>query len=417
MFVAWQAERTRVVRRLFVAACLIPCAAVAGWAAWRHGTAHRDALRASLEAALGTGLSIGRVEHLRPGCVRLERLAVHDDRGQVVFRLDAAELEWSAGEVRFRTPDLDLDPAVAAIAATAARDWLAEPWRHPRDVVVEIGRLRPAAASGPGEAPLRGLRAECVAAPTGRAVRVRSEPEGGEGLVVQAFAGDGEAAPRVEARGVVVAPIPVGVVAALLDWPALRDASGPAATLSGTLETTTAEGGLGGNFTGVLDGVDLASCTRGLPFRAEGAARVEIERCRIERGRLTELRATVEGGAGRVDLAALAALARALGARPAAAWPVRGAEVVHDRLRVRIDLDATGLHLRGGEGGAIVSRGGVSILDAPREAVPVDRLAWALSPPGAVPVPASAVTGWLLSVLPMPTATDAAHAPLGASRR
>ena len=417
MFVAWQAERTRIVRRLFLAACLVPCALVAGWAAWRHGPAHRDGVRAGLEAALGRALSIGRVEHLRPGCVRLERVVVHDDRGQAVLRLDAAELEWSAGEVRFRIPTLDLDPAVAAIAAGAARDWLAEPRRFPRDVVVEIGQLRPAAEQGPADAPLRGLRAECVAAPTGRAVRVRSEPEGEEGLVVQAFGGGDGAAPRVEARGVALEALPVGVVAVLLDWPELREAAGAGATLTGTLDTTTSEGALGGTFAGVLDRVDLGACTRRLPFRAEGLVRVEIERCRIDAGRLAELRATVSGSPGGVDRSALEALAGALGARPGAAWPTRTASAAYDRIGVRIDLDADGLRVRGDGDGALVSRDGLTILEAPPHAVPVDRLAWALSPPGSAPVPATAVTGWLLTVLPLPAATDAAQARPGPPRR
>ena len=417
MFVAWQSERTRVVRRLFIAACLIPCAVLAGWAAWRHGMTHRDSLRASLEAALGTGLSIGRVEHLRPGCVRLEQVAVQDDRGQTVLRLDAAELEWSAGEVRFRTPVLDLDPAVATIAATAARDWLAEPRRHPRDVVVEIGRLRPATQPGPADPPPRGLRVECVSAPTGRAVRVRSEPEGGDGLVVQAFAGDEGMAPRVDGRGVALESLPVAVVAALLDWPDLREVAGPAATLAGTLETTTADGRLGGTFAGVLDRVDLAACTRRLPFHAEGLVRVEIERCRVENGRLAEWRATVVGSAGAVDRSALEAMAGALGARPGSAWPAGSATAAFDRLGARIDLDADGLRVRGAGDGALVSRGGATILEAPPQAVPVERLAWALSPPASARVPATAVTGWLLSVLPLPAATDAAQASPGAPRR
>ncbi len=417
MFVAWQAERTRMVRRLFIAACLVPCAAVAGWAAWRHGAGHRDGLRTSLEEALGTGLSIGRVEHLRPGCVRLERVAVQDDRGRTVLRLDAAELEWSAGEVRFRVPALDLDPAVAAIAAGAARDWLAEPRRFPRDVVVEIGEILSPPPPGPADPAPRGLRVECVAAPTGRAVRVRTEPEGGDGLVVQAFAGhDGEPS-RVETHGVAVASLPIEVAAALLDWPELPEATGPGATLSGTLATTIADGRLAGTFAGVLDRVDLAACTRRLPFRAEGGVRVAIEGCRVEDGRLAELRATVTGSAGAVERTALEALAGALGARPGAAWPTRTATASFDLLRARIDLDADGLRVSGVGNGAIVSRNGAAILEAPPNAVPVDRIAWALSPPAAAQVPATAVTGWLLSVLPLPRSADAAQARPAAPRR
>lgn len=414
MFVAWQAERTRFVRRIFLAACLLPCAAVAGWAAWRHAPAHRDGLRRGLEAALGVGLSIGRVEHLRPGCVRLSDVAVRDDRGEIVLRLDAAEVEWSAGEARFRTAELDATPAAVAVAVRAARAWLDEPARHPRDVVVEVGRM---AWAGEPATTSFGLRAECVAAPTGRAVRVRHEPETADGLVVRALVGTEGEPERLESRGVASRPVPVGVAAVLLDWPALAEVAGATATISGSVTTTTERGRTKGAFEGVLDGVDLAACTRLLPFRAAGRVGVRVDRCRVEDDRLVELSGGVVGGPGTVDRKALEALVTALGSRPGPAWPSSSASAPFDRLAAGFAIDSAGIRVTGAEGVGLIARDGRSVLDAPAYGVPIDRLAWALAPPGSKPVPATAVTGWLLSVLPLPEAVGSGQSPPAATRR
>jgi len=52
----------------------------------------------------------------------------------------------------------------------------------------------------------------------------------------------------------------------------------------------------------------------------------------------------------------------------------------------------------------IISSHGLVVLDEPMQPVPVERLAWLCSPPGAVPVPASPVSAWLISTLPLGSA-------------
>ena len=407
MFVAWRADRTRILRRVFLLLCLLPCACLAAWGAWHHGPAHRDAVRRRLESSLGCGISLGGIEHLRPGCVRLLDVVALDDRGGALLRLGAAELEWSADEVRFRTAVIDLDPAVVAAVVRLGRSWLDQPQRFTHDVIVEVERVGVA----DGDHPV-GLRAECVAAAAGRAIRVRTIPESEDTLVVQAIGGDADGPPRVEARGRTVRPLPAAIAAALVGWPGFSEAVGQDATVVGAFSTTAESGTRRATYVGSIDGVDLATCTRTLQLRAEGRVRVDVERCRTEGGRIVDIAGGVAGGPGTVARPALESLAAFLGGGVGPAWEGAAASPVvpFDRLAARFSIDATGVRLEGDQGGGIVSRGGRTVLGCPTRTLSFDRIAWALSPPGTTPVPATPFAGWLLAVLPLAAPGESADA-------
>ena len=69
-----------------------------------------------------------------------------------------------------------------------------------------------------------------------------------------------------------------------------------------------------------------------------------------------------------------------------------------DDVAARLQIGASGADLRAhpGRDGSLARVQGLSIVDEPPGVVPIERLAWLLSPPGAPAVPASRATAWLL---------------------
>ena len=74
-------------------------------------------------------------------------------------------------------------------------------------------------------------------------------------------------------------------------------------------------------------------------------------------------------------------------------------------------IDSAGIDLRAAPDrtGSLTRIQGLSILDEPLTPAPLDRMAWLLSPPGTVAVPASKTTAWLLQFFTI----DAPVGPVG----
>ena len=71
MFIARSRARIRAARMVFLLAGAVPVAAFVAWAAYLHSDSHRTAVERQWQDATGLPLSIGRVEHPRPGVVRV----------------------------------------------------------------------------------------------------------------------------------------------------------------------------------------------------------------------------------------------------------------------------------------------------------------------------------------------------------
>lgn len=403
MFVAQRADRARRVKRAFAALCLLPTLVLTGVAAWRQSPFQRESFRRQAASALGVGVTVGAVRHLRPGVVAVEGMAFLDDSGQAALELERAELEITAREFRLRTGAAHVSPAGAGCLVRLARAWLLEPGRFGRDVVIEVAEVVPDGAKADAEG--FAMRAECVAATNGRAVRLTAGTGDGEGLLVQSFvAGSGEPA-RYEVSGSWSRELPVGVVAACLEWTTLESLVGPMATISGTITAMRSADVSRGSFAGVVDGIDLAACGGGGPLVAEGRVRVDVERALFDDGRMVGAAVRVSGGPGAIGRGTLDAVAAALGGR-ARATPARphDARVPYDALALRAVLGDDGITFEGAAGGAVIVAAGAALLELPVGPVPVSRLAWALSPANAPAVPATRESAWLLSVLPLPRA-------------
>jgi len=405
MFVAQHAGRTRLVRRAFLAACLVPAVCLAAWGAWRHAPPHRAALEQSLEAALGVDIAVARVVHLRPGVVRLEGVVVAAE-GATLLTAPRVELETSATEVRLKAEGIEAAPEAVGAVTAMARAWLAEPHRFRHDVVVEAEGAWTIPV--PGGDPRFSLRGECVAADNGRAVRVRSSVDRDDALVVRLLGGQGAEPSRVEIRAAAARPVAVPLLVTLVGRPGLR--LGGDATVSGACTLTVVGDAVDGELSGVVDGIDLAAATRASGLGAEGTLRAEVASARIAAGRLVVAEGEIRGGPGTLDRAALDAVVGALGFRPGPAWGRLGSDrrASFDAVAARVGIDGAGLSIAaGGADGAVITAGGAALLEAPPQRVPFDRLAWAVSPGATRAVPATEASAWLLSVLPLPQATGA----------
>ena len=410
MFVAQQAARSRLVRTTFVVACLIPCAGLVAWAGWRRTGGHRDALLRQWAGAIGLPLSVESVEHVRPGSLRLHGVSVEDDRGGRLVEIPWIEVEGAATEVRIRVPQLNCSPPAIAAIVRLSRAWLDEPARFDRNVVIDVGRFGFADAVGANAAEATadraGIRIECVGTDGGRAIRLRTEPESEEGLVVQSLAGTESAGRRMAVRGTIATPVPIAAVAAALGWSLAGQTAGPTACLTGSIDAEVAESGWDGAFSATLTEIDLAAVTATLPWHGHGASRLVVDECRMTDGRMASIRARVEVGAGGLEQEGLETLVTALGCRPGPGWrpaPRRG-EVGFLGGAARLAIDDRGLRIENAAAQGLLFGDGGVLLEPPAAGVSLDRVARALSPATALAVPATPMSGWLLSVFPFPQA-------------
>lgn len=404
MFVAQQAARSRVVRATFVVVCLIPCAWLACCAIWRRTGAHRDAVLRGWGAVVGMRLSAESIDHIRPGVLRLRGLTLHDDQGGAVVEMPLVEVEAAGSELRVRLPGLSCPPSAAALIASLGRRWLDEPARFGGNVIIDVARLDLRREPSEGVVGRGGVRVECVGTEGGRAIRLRAEPETDEWIVVQSLGGGDVGEGRIAIRGTITKPLPVAVVAAILEWPALAQAVGADAVLAGSIDAEVLTNGWQGVFGGELDGIDLAALTTPLPWRVTGNARLSIDECRMAAGRVASVRARITTGAGGLEQEGLEHLVTSLGCRPGPGLRQmpRGSVVDFVRGDMAVAIDDRGLRITGVEGsGIVVSRGGV-LLEPPVTGVSLDRVARALSPATPLAVPATPISGWFLSRFPFP---------------
>jgi hypothetical protein len=438
MFIERSAARIRLARTLFVLLGVLPCAGLCGWAAVRHSSGHRESIERRCEQAIGLPLAIGSVEHVRPHVMRLRDCRLSAASGAVVLAVPAIEVEALAHELRVTLDRLDCTPELARVLAALARDWLRQPARFPVDCVVDVGDFswrprQPVAAGGmqsagpeTARAPARPLHVECVAANGSRAVRVRRTAEGGQAPdEVRVVAGGlmgavGEGANALsegvapidqggagvldegvlEVTGTVMEPLPIAVFEALVGLEPVALPLGDEATVSGTFAAVL-DGGLGsGSARGRVDRIDLASASLYLPHRVSGEALLAVDRLAWSHGRITACDCQCSVSRGRLGQRLLDACVSALGCRPGPAYRSLAREEIRgfDDVSAFLRIDSAGLELRAspGRGGCLARTQGLSILDEPQGAVPLERMAWLLAQPGAVAVPASKATAWLL---------------------
>ena len=412
MFIERSSARIRTVRTLFVLLGLMPCAGLGGWAVLRHSAAHREAIERRCGALLGMPVRIGRVEHLRPDVVRLRECVLSSPAGDDVLAVPVIDVESSATEVRVSLGRVIVTPQLARATAALAQQWLRQPARFPLDWVVDVGDVAWSGSDGPGApAEPRRLRVECVAGDGSRAVRISRSAPGDFGasvdevrLIATTASGSGEKIERSDVRldlaGSVVEPVPVAVLEACAGLDAGTVAVGDDAIARGRIDCTCQSGQWSGTAHGLVERVDLAALH--LPYELSGEARLSIDRMEWTRGRITALAGGFAATRGVVEQRLLETLVSAVGCRPGPAYRTVAAEAVRafDEAAGRVQIGTAGLSLRGapGRSPALAVVRETALVEVPSAAVPLERLAWLVSPPAAAAVPASRATGWLLGL-------------------
>jgi hypothetical protein len=175
---------------------------------------------------------------------------------------------------------------------------------------------------------------------------------------------------------------------------------GDEASVSGTIGAVVDAGLARGSARGRLERIDLAAASLHLPHRVSGEALLAIDKLEWSRGRITACECQCSVSRGRVGQRLLDACVSALGCRPGPAYRSLAREELRsfDDVSALLLIHPSGIDLRAApeRGGSLARTQGLSLLDEPQVTAPLDRLAWLLAPPGAVAVPASRATAWLL---------------------
>ena len=138
MFIPRSLARIRAARTAFLLLAAVPTAAVIGWAAYLHSASHRTAIEREWQDGTGLPLTIGRIEHPRPGVIRAHDCILPATADRPAFVIPLVELESSADEDRLRLGRLTCDPAAASTLASLARAWIMDDVRFRRTCIVDV---------------------------------------------------------------------------------------------------------------------------------------------------------------------------------------------------------------------------------------------------------------------------------------
>jgi hypothetical protein len=402
MFIERSAGRIRLTRLIFVVAGLVPCLLLAGWAVHRGSAAHRNAVRAAWQAAVGLPLEVATVSHPRPGVIAATGVVVRSPAGRPLLELPAVEVESAATENRLVIRAARVDAAAASMLGSLFREWLQSDARHPRNCVIEVADVTwgdAAADGGRSES----LRIECVGQGPVRAIRLVRGDGDDEIRAVRTLESEGHSiAERFEVEGRLSRPVPASVLAAVAGLPATATAAiASRATVSGDLQATHDATGWSGSATGRLDELDLGGCCAAVQARGAGAVSVSFERFAWRSGRLVDAAIVCESGPGWVEAALFDRLVIALGCRPGPALQASADTRSFDAAGCALELDGGSVTVRpaGGASGLATAMGAV-VLQAPATPVAFERFAWMVSPPAATFVPADGPGAWLMSIVP-----------------
>ena len=185
------------------------------------------------------------------------------------------------------------------------------------------------------------------------------------------------------------------------------EAMGPGSRFSGYVWANEAPEGWSGELVGKFSGVDLERLVAGrFPHTLGGAAELTIQKALVRQGRLEEATGSLVAGPGAISRSLLDAAAGRLGMVRGPDPRDPGQLVSYDRLAVSFRIDSHGLQLRGacppaGSGTVLAGSLGVLLGEPKAQPVPVAAVIQTLAPAGAIQVPATRETDWLMRRLPV----------------
>jgi|LakMenEpi03Aug12_release.lakeMendotaPanAssembly.Ray.scaffolds.fasta_scaffold287844_1 hypothetical protein len=404
MFVERSESRVRSARTAFVLVCLVPCAVLAAWAAYWKSGVHHDAAAAAWGREIGLAVRCERVDHVRPGCVRLSNCKIGADDGSAAASFDVVEVETTPGEVRIRLPEFHATGEACAAIGRLARNWLTEPARHPRAWLIDVASVQWPDGDDGTRKSAPGVRVECVAVGSERAVRIRREPATSDEVRIVRSADGQRGRFVIEAK--VDDPVPAACVVAAIGLPV----DGIAGWCSGSIAAEWSGDGWSGEASGSLDRFDANSIASffGSPMRMEGPARFDLVSATLSAGRIVRANATIDVAPAVVSQELLERFVQVMQCRAGEEYLGRDAVPSSlgvrqvDRVACSLAIDASGARIRPAEaaGRGIVTAGGRTVLEAPSETVAIERIPWAFAPRDARPLPATDATAWLTPLLP-----------------
>ena len=412
MFIEQSKAKIRFARLVFLVLGVMPVLVLTWWAIKRNSLEHLASFRREIEQQLGEPLGIQKIEHVRPGVVRLWGCEVLSPRGDVLVRLPEIEVETSATEMRMTIPSMECGADVMSVMASLGKAWLFEPVRFSRSWIIDVHAFRWMRMDSDGTLPTEDstrisyepfpLRIECVAAGGSRAIRFHRVSSNSDEVRVIATVEDGM---ELHVHGTVETPVPWHVLKVCVPDLAEVIRLGPTALATGVLSGHYEHGSWSAEMTGRVEGVQMEELST-WSHDLEGVATLQIERLQWHKGRLKSLAATVAAAHGILSQSLLGDLVTAFGCRAGPAFHALDGKQrrVFDDLNIDVFIDENGLRLKseGASDGVLVRCQGLSLLQEPLEVVPLDRLSWLLRPAGGVlEVSHPLSSSWLLQVLPM----------------
>jgi hypothetical protein len=424
MFPMPSPTRLLVCRIGIVVFCLLPTATVGGWIAQRTSGQFAIAQRAEWEreltGRLGFKVEIGSVSYPSHSLATLEGVRLHDPETHALIAqaglIEVAHAEdgwqvqaWqpriAAGRLTYilRTIDerlLRTASAGESQIAISARELLVED-QHTGLSLVNV-------------------TAQFDSTPQGPAAELRFQPPSAAAPISLIIARNrqGSAPITVWQLDTGTSALPVELLAAAAPQ---AGRLGSNCRFAGQIALEDSAGKLSGQWSGTLTEVDLDSLvTEHFPHQLSGLATVKIERATLNRGKLTEIRGTVQARDGAISHSLLTAAQEHLQLELASENPSiqPGRAVAYRQLSLGFAISERGLSLTGSadptQPGVLLANAAGPLLTAPpQHAAPPTSLLRALLPDNEYQVPATRQTDALVSLLPVPDLAPAQTARRG----
>lgn len=410
MFIEQSKAKIHFARLVFFVLGVVPVFVLVWWAIERHSLSHRASFQRQIEQQLGEPVTFQKLEHVRPGVVRLWGCELLSPSGEALVRLPEVEVETSTSEMRLTIPSIACGRDVMSVMTYLGKAWLFEPVRFSRSWIVDVqafqwtgldetSRVEDSAPISQEPFP---LRIECVAVGGSRGIRFHRVNSGNDDVRIISTVRDSV---KVNVHGTIETPIPWDVLKECIPDVAEVIQFGPSALLTGVLSGHYEHGEWSSDMTGLIEGIQMEELST-LGYQLKGTVAMHIKRLQWHNGRLKLLAASVDGAHGMLSQSLLGDLVAGIGCRPGPAFHALDGKQrrVFDNLNIGVCIDENGFRLTS-EGassdGALVQSQGLSLLEEPLEVVSLDRFVWLVRQARGLQVPRLSSNSWLDQVLPI----------------
>lgn len=404
---------------LFLLLGAVPTIAVGLWCLGRHRPERAAAEADRLGAQLGLRVTLGAVEHSRPGVVRYRNVQLLDpETGRLVARCDTIDASWQQTSGRF--PALRLEPVGLELAleqreellrlyaqVTQSRTVLAEP-------CLRIAAAKATMTFGPDRQVLEDVQ-----------VAMDTLPQGVQTEIIFRLAELGMVEParlRLGRNRQTTPPadgfefstgsaaLPCRWLGALLP---MLHRLGPESRVVGSLSAHQGSDGWQGEFRGQVVQIDLKALLDPYsPNQLVGVAQATIHQATFRRNRLEEARGVLFSGPGWIGRSLVGSAVQRLNLALLAELASPGEFIRFEQLGVAFALDRNGVRLQGqcagpATGVILADQNQALLGNRSEQPLPPGALVQWLCAQGELQVPASGPSARLLALLPLPEAATA----------